>query len=414
MRHFAKIALLAATVCWLPPAEAAGISWPSFMWGEANNKPFLMELKNTFEKENPSDTVKDTLIPIATFWDKQFTDVSSGNPADIATMYDPEIRAYIEAGLLEPLDAYLQTAGVKPSEFIPTASLARKDGKIYAVPYQINARALFYNDKLLKDAGVAAAPRNVDEFIGAIRKMRKPEAQQFGFATISKPGAGALVYIELMPIITGFGGAFFKDGQPSANAPETLSALKFIKKLYDEQLIPRGMDTPTYRNFFARGKIGMYASGAFMAAVTHAANQDVYANLRAVPLPLPGGRSMSITVFLGVPKGAKHKDLAAKLLMRLLKDDQQQLAVLGTTVPGRVGMIPTSFVQQNPWFVAFQEAAKTAKSYAPEGAEQYGAEITKIVAEHIEGMLFNNVSADDTSNRLQKSLTDFIATKRKT
>jgi len=141
----------------------------------------------------------------------------------------------------------------------------------------------------------------------------------------------------------------------------------------------------------------------------------VYSHLRAVPLPLPSGKSMSITVFMGIPKGAKNKDLAAKLLVRLLSDEmQQKLVVLGTTIPGRVGMIPASFVHENPWFVAFQEAAKTAKSYAPEGAEQYGAEIIKIVTEHVEGMLFNNVSAEDTGNKLQKALTEFIATKKKT
>lgn len=415
MRYLAKSALAAAAVVfWSVPGKTAELSWPSFMWGEPNNKPFLTELKKTFETENPGHTIKDITIPIAAFWDKQFADVSSGNPGDIATMFDPEMRVYVEAGLLEPLDSYLTAAGVKASEFIPTASLAQKDGKIYAVPYQINARALFYNEKLLKEAGVSA-PRNVDEFLNAARKMRKPEIQQFGYATLSKPGAGALAYIELMPIVTGFGGGFFRNGQPSANAPETVAALKFIKTVYDEQLIPRGMDAPTYRNFFAQGKVGMYASGAFMAAVTKAGSQEVYSHLRAVPLPLPSGKSMSITVFMGIPKGAKNKDLAAKLLVRLLSDEmQQKLVVLGTTIPGRVGMIPASFVQENPWFVAFQEAAKTAKSYAPEGAEQYGAEIIKIVTEHVEGMLFNNVSAEDTGNKLQKALTEFIATKKKT
>ena len=291
--------------------------------------------------------------------------------------------------------------------------LARKGGKIYAVPFQINARALFYNEKLLKEAGVEP-PRSFSEFQAAIRKLRKPEAQQFGFATVSKPGAANLVYIEIMPIVAGFGGGFFRAGQPSAAAPETVAALRFIKGAYDDQLIPRGMDTATYRQLFVQGKVGMYATGGFFASVVASGNKDTYEHLRAMPLPFPSGRTMSITVFLAVPKAAKNKDLAAKLLMRMLKDDMQAVIVnLGKTVPGRVGMIPASFIQENPWFKAFEQAALTAKSYAPEGAEQYGAEITKVVAEHVESMLFKGVSAEATGSNLQKALTDFMVTKKR-
>src|SRR5215471_7326153 len=101
--------------------------------------------------------------------------------------------------------------------------------------------------------------------------------------------------------------------------------------------------------------------------------------------------------------------------MRMLRDDiQARIVDVGKTVPGRVGVIPESFVADNKWFKAFEQAALTATSYAPQGAEQYGAEIAKIVVEHIEGMLFSGLSADETSDRLQKALDAFIAGKRKT
>jgi ABC-type glycerol-3-phosphate transport system substrate-binding protein len=158
----------------------------------------------------------------------------------------------------------------------------------------------------------------------------------------------------------------------------------------------------------------MYATGSFFAGVVQSANKDTFANLGSVPLPFPSGKTMSLTAFLAVPKGAQNKDLAAKLLMRMLKDDIQIKTVeAGKTHPGLLGKIPQSFQKENPWFAAFEEASKTAVSYAPDGAEQYGNEIVKIVAEHVEGMLFNNVSPEETSAKLQKALTDFMATKKK-
>jgi len=405
---------LAALVSLPAGAFAADIQFPSFMWGEANNAPILMELKARFEQENPGHKVVNSTVPIAVFWDKQFADTASGRPADIATLFDPDIRAYLEADLLEPLDEFYKAAGIDMSQLVPTASLARKDGKIYGVPMQINARALFLNTKLLQEAGVAP-PATFEQFESAMKALRKADRQQFGFATVSKPGAANLLYIEIMPIVIGMGGGFFTAGAPSATAPETVAALRFIKGVYDQQLIPRGMDTPSYRQLFAQGKVGMYATGSFFAGVVQSGNKDTYASLGAVPLPFPSGKTMSLTAFLAVPKGAANKELAGKLLMRMLKDDIQAKTVeAGKTHPGMLGKIPASFSSENPWFKAFEDASKNAKSYAPEGVEQYGNEIVKLVAEHVEAMLFNGVSAEDTAQRLQKALTDFIATKKKT
>jgi multiple sugar transport system substrate-binding protein len=412
LSRFAAAAFL-CSLAFPVSTHAADITWPSHQWGEANNAPVMLELKKSFEQESPGTTVRNITVPQAVFFDKQFADISAGNPADVATMYDPDIRAYIEADLLEPLDAYYSAAGIAIDKLIPTRTLAQKDGKIYGVPFQINARALFINEKLLDEAGLQP-PKNFEEFQAAIRKIRQPDKLQFGYATVSKPGNAAVAYIEMMPIVAGFGGGFFKDGKPNASAPETVAALRFIKSLHDEQLIPRGMEVNAYRQLFIEGKVGMYSTGAFFAASVANGNKDTFAHLNAIPLPLPSGRTTAITVFLGVPRGAKNKDLAARLLMRMLKEDiQARIVTVGKTVPGRVGMIPESFAADNKWFKAFEQAALSATSYAPQGAEQYGAEIAKIVVDHVEGLLFSGVSVDETADRLQKALTTFIASKRK-
>ncbi|MDK1389808.1 sugar ABC transporter substrate-binding protein [Sinorhizobium sp. 8-89] len=393
-------------------SHAADIQWPSFLWKDPGLAPALKELKSTYEQDNPQNHINNVLIPVATFWDKQFADVSNGNPPDIGTFYDPDVRAYIEQGLLEPLDNYLSTAGIDRASFVPTASLGQKGGHVYAVPIVVNARALFYNDKLFRDAGMQP-PKDAARFLEAAKKLRKPEAQQFGYATASKPGNASLNFIEISPLIGGFGGGFFKDGRPSANSPETIAALSLYKQLFDENLIPRGVDTGVYRDMFAHGKVGMYAAGSFIAGVVEGADKEVYKDLRAIPLPFPGGQTVSVTVFLGIPKGAKNKDAAAAVLMRMLKSDfQLKIAQIGKAYPGRVNMLPAKFFDQNPWFKAFETASLTAHSYAPEGVEQYGPEIIKIVSEGLENMLFQGVSPEETANNLQQKLTDFIGTKK--
>jgi multiple sugar transport system substrate-binding protein len=394
-------------------APNSEIVYPSFMWSETWNAKFLNELKDGFEKKNPSIKVNAINVPIAAFWDKQYADVTAGAPPDILTLYDPEIRQYIAADLLEPLDPWLNKAGFKPKDFLPSASLAVNQGQTYGVIMQVNPRALFYNEQMLKDAGVPA-PSDLNSFYAALKKLRDPAKQQFGFATFSRPGAANLMYIEIMPLIAGFGGGFFRNGKPSVTSPETVAALEFYKKIYDEELIPRGVDTATYRQMFIQGKVAMYATGPFMAGAVAQGNPQLAPNLKAMELPFPGRRSFTLSVFLAIPKRAPNKEAAAQFLMTMLEDPYQKRVVdIIKVLPARLGMVESPFVRENPWFSAIEKAGQTGKSYAPEGVEEYAPEILKIIGQHIESMLFRSVDAKRVAANMQAELEKFVADKRK-
>jgi ABC-type glycerol-3-phosphate transport system substrate-binding protein len=156
----------------------------------------------------------------------------------------------------------------------------------------------------------------------------------------------------------------------------------------------------------------MYAAGPFMGAVTES-NKATYANIATSPMPFGNGAPITVTNFLAVPKGAKQKDLAIKLILTILQDHYQQRAVeLIKAIPARRNMIPPNFLAENPWFKTFSDVAATAVSYAPEGAEQYGSDIIKIVGNDIEAMLFRGVSAQQTADTMQADLVRFMADKK--
>ena len=393
------------------PAMAAEVVYPSFMWGESHNIPLLNEMVAAFEAANPGDTVKDINVPIAAFWDKQFTEVTSGKPADILTLFDGEMAQYLAADLLEPLNPWLDAAGIPTDSLLPTHSLATRDGKLYGLAMQVNSRALIYNKKLLDEAGLQP-PSNLDEFYNILTTLRDPVKQQFGYATWSNPGAANVMYIETSPLVTGFGGGYFKDGKPNVTSPETVAALEFYKKIYDEGLIPRGVPHSTYRSLFIEGKVAMYASGAFMLGAAEQQNPETFRNLETRSLPFPGNRSFTLSAFLGIPKGAPNKDAAGRFLAAMLQPNvQAKVTEIVKALPARSGMVPAAFAKANPWFAAFEEAALTSGSYAPEGAEQYASEIYDIINGHIENMLFNDVAAAVVAKELQAELESLMASK---
>jgi ABC-type glycerol-3-phosphate transport system substrate-binding protein len=409
-RSAAVAALAAVTLAAHIPTPAAGeIVYPSFHYSEQPEGDFLRAVIAAFERAHPGSRVKQVAVPYSAFWDKQLSDIQAGMPPDVATMYDPEIRSYIEAGALEPLNAYIAAAGFKLEDFVPATRLAMQDGQLYALPWTINPRALFYNKQLFAEAGLQP-PTNLEEFMRAARALTKPERQQFGFAIAAKPGSAWLTYLESAPLIVGIAGGLFHDGTPRVSDPAVVTALRTYKELYDERLVPRGVETAAYREMLGRGQIAMYAGGSFIASTVKAVSAETYGNLGAVPLPFPTGKSVAVTVFLGIPKGANNKDGAAALLMTLLQDKyQHQIVEQLASFPARAGMVRPEFLRQNPWFAAFAEAAKSATSYAPEGAEQHGQEIIKIVATNLERLLFNGATPEQTAQALQAELETLLA-----
>lgn len=187
-------------------SQAAQVTYPSWQWGESANATLLNKLKAKFEKENPGDTLKGISVPYTSFFEKQYSEVRAGNPSDLVSMFEPDMASYLKQDLLEPLDKYLEMAGISADMLNSSHKVAIKDGHVYGIALQINPRALLVNKQLLTQAGLAT-PTNLDQFMAAIKKLRKPAAQQFGFYTISTSGTGQDLYLQIAPIVFGFGGS---------------------------------------------------------------------------------------------------------------------------------------------------------------------------------------------------------------
>jgi glucose/mannose transport system substrate-binding protein len=84
-----------------------------------------------------------------------------------------ELRDYIKAGQVEPIDSIYKQYGfdkVMPKSLI---NQIKYNGHLYSVPVNIHrANILWYNPKVLKDAGIAKAPTTWTEFIAALEKAK--------------------------------------------------------------------------------------------------------------------------------------------------------------------------------------------------------------------------------------------------
>lgn len=99
---------------------------------------------------------------------------SSTEPApDIFRVHNTWTPKYYK--YLTALPSDVMTSEDYASTFYPTATkdFTAKDGKIYAIPLEIDGLMVLYNKQLLKDAGVSAVPKDWDSFIELAQKLTK-------------------------------------------------------------------------------------------------------------------------------------------------------------------------------------------------------------------------------------------------
>lgn len=391
--------------------EPVELNFPSHFWGESTHGAFFEGLVAEFEAEHPNITVVGSNVPLTSYWDKTYAELSAGTPADIVNPFDPQIQQYIKADFLEDLTPYLEEAGYTTDDFYPIIEAAMKDGKIYAIPYGLNPRVYMYNADMFEAAGVSV-PTNVEEFKEVVRALRNTDTQDFGYATMAASASPNITYIEIMALVGGFGRGFVLDGEANATAPETVAALELLKELYDEELIPIGQDHTVYRDMFTTGKVASLGIGAFMKGVVKNDNPDLYDSIAVAPLPFPGGNTISINTFLAVPKDAENKEAAIQFLLKVLEDQwQSKITEFTGAIPARLGISDPDYMAANPWFQTVIDVTDSAFPYTPDGAEQYAPEVIDIIVRHYEAMLFDDISAQETAENMQAELEAFLADK---
>lgn len=98
--------------------------------------------------------------------------LAAGDPPDSFQGHaGAELQDYIKAGQVEPLDTIYRQFGfakVMPKQLLEQITY---QGHIYSVPVNIHrANVLWFNPKVLKDAGINGAPKTIPAFIAALKK----------------------------------------------------------------------------------------------------------------------------------------------------------------------------------------------------------------------------------------------------
>lgn len=147
-------------------------------WSSEARKPYIQEMVDGFNESQDKYHVTYVDIPFGDIFTKNIAQIAAGKPCDIIANSMEEVRFRAGESQVEPLDEYL-TDDVKSAfyeQYIDACT--GDDGSVYALPYSVDTRAIFYNKAHFAEAGVNAGEiKTWDDLVNAARKLDKKNGE---------------------------------------------------------------------------------------------------------------------------------------------------------------------------------------------------------------------------------------------
>ena len=280
---------------------------------------------------------KDTVKVVGGINDDKIIAASRGGKApDVAQSFSADNSgAFCGSGAWVDLKPYLQRDGIKDTIFPPAPrSYTQYKGTRCALPMLADAMGLYYNEDMLKKAGLDGPPKTVSELTEYAKKL-----------TVKNPD-GSLKVAGFNPVMNWysntpanfgpmFGAKWVDDSGKSSLAkdPAWAKMLQWQKDLIDwygyDKLVKfqTGLgDEFSASNAFEKGKVAMNVDGEWRTAFI--ADEAPKLNYGTAPVPVDDdnadlyGGGYTTGNIAGIPKRAEHPEHAWALLKYLATDDK--------------------------------------------------------------------------------------------
>lgn len=324
----------AATAAPVQPTTApAAAGQTTVEWWDAQtgvDQDITNKMIATFMEKNPSIKINRTYIAQdqnTQANDKLLTSIAAGTPPGVFKFDRFIVAQFAAQGFLTDLTAQASAAGVKADDYWPFAwEEATYKGKLYALPFDTDTRALWYNKDLFTEVGLdpEKPPKTLQELQDMGDKLTKtgtggrvtrwgylPTADQAWTYTYGFAFKGAFQDPSTKKITT--------------SHPQIVAAMKWLKSYSDHVGVNniddfvaacQGTQCNDQNDYFWTGQAAMVCSGDWK--VSQAKKYKPDGHYGVAPFPGPDGPAPNASWAGGwswvVPKGAKNLDADWKVV----------------------------------------------------------------------------------------------------
>ena len=259
----------------------------------------------------------------------------SGQDYDYICVNNSAVKQLVAAGALEPLDPYLEAAGIDLTQNYSESLLkvGTVDGVLYAIPQDPDCRVMVYNKKVLDAAGFEP-PTDQEEMLEICKALCHDGvyafARQFSsLGTVYNEGSfiianGANICREIDGKIVG-----------TCNTPEMIKSVQFWVDLVP--YLPQDMNynDDQVNQLFLEGKLLFNIYGPWMISDPDSVYSQMEYGVDYDIVPVPGdvkNSSIAGGFWVGIGSGSKNKEATWAVIEELLKPEK--ICTLGVSLPG--------------------------------------------------------------------------------
>jgi len=283
------------------------------LWDTSREKDdFTEQLEKEFLAAHPHITLN-KVIKEGDPGNEFYQGVAAGNAPDLVSVSYTLMDKYMKAGILEPLNPYVEQWDEWSNYSKEYVDMISKDGNVYGLPIEIAPMLFGYNKALFAEAGITDLPETWDDALEVAKKINNPANQIAGYATLAAEWTEWFFQYYVWQA----GGDLTKENPDETieltfTDPAVIQAAEFYQKLRSTKVMQSDL-TLKFNDLvdqFAHGKIGMmpFAGDWVSMAVSKGMNPDDL-GLMLPPAGPSGSRATSIG---GVARVINAKTTQAK------------------------------------------------------------------------------------------------------
>ncbi len=361
-REFLKgaAALGALAAAGIRPAQAAD---PIAMWHifGAETEPGLKNIRRW--NDTQAQKIDAKFIPFSQLSQQLIKGIATGDVPDLITVDNPNVASFATQDALEDLTSLVKSSRViKPDQYYQGSwGTTIWDSKQYAVPGEANTLALYYNADMFKARGLdpESPPRTWADLRRAAEVLTDKDKNVFGMAFCAIQSEEGT--FQFLPFL-----------QQSGASLKTLSSADAVAALQLwTDFVVKGQasrDVLVKRQFemtsaWLAGASAMVVSGPWeLQRMT-----DVKFNWRVATLPAREGRGIEASALggyvWGIPKGARNKEAAFKVIEFMSEPAQMQQSWSG----GRLAPVKDLAIDRPAFPEAYATFRKQMEVARPRG-----------------------------------------------
>lgn len=377
---------------------------------EQNTQAGIEALIKQFEQANPNITIKSEPMSYTDIEHQMVLQVQSGNSPDVAELQGNYTFNISETGAFQPLDQ-LADAQFKQSIIPSELNLGMANGQLIAIPWTVGPVALWYNKKIMKEAGLdpAKPPAAWDEMLSALQAIHQkmPKIIALGVDSTNRTYGLDINW----PIIKSFGAQPFQGSTATADTPGMKAYLNFMRTIAKNGYTPPNQKAGYFRQPAASDQVAFTVDGPYVKGVVQSVNKmtdkQFFDTWGVTTLPTATGQHYSAPTDhqLVMFKNTKHRQAAWEFMKFLATSTEGiQYTVKDEGSLPAVANPPSAVAKEvdSPIAQAFQKDV-IPTVVRPEWGSRYAKAYSDIMAS-IQSAMTSSTSIDSIASQLQSTL----------